>query len=203
MPSLGRLGADVVDALYPSRCALCGEASAPSAAEACARHALPDPGRGPRGARCDRCARALPPALPDGTRCAACRRRPPRFRRVVALGDYRADEALRAWVLALKHGGRRDLAPPLGRALARRLRAAFGGRALLVPVPLHPLRRLERGYDQARALARAGGRGARGQLAAAPRPAALDPAPGRPGRAVASGQRAGARSRPATASRPT
>jgi len=74
--------------------------------------------------------------------------------------DYRASEAGRAWILALKHGGRRDLAAPLGAVLGRRLLAvaARAEDALLVPVPLHPLRRLERGYDQALLLARAVGR---------------------------------------------
>lgn len=90
----------------------------------------------------------------------------------VALGDYE-DEALRAWVLAFKHGSRPDLAGTLGtllraaacarglsnsldtnRAAAGRLEAP-GPRDLLVPVPLHPARRLERGYDQALLLARA------------------------------------------------
>jgi len=98
--------------------------------------------------------------MPDGRTCAECRRRPPSFRRVITLGDYRAEEGLRAWILALKHGSRRDLARPLGRVLGARLagNAEESGAALeeawFVPVPLHPLRRLERGYDQARLLAR-------------------------------------------------
>ena len=144
-----------LDALYPPRCRLCGCAAEDDLA--CDDHRLPD---APLGPRCDRCAGALPPALPDGTRCAACRRQRPGFRRVVALGDYQAGE-LREWVLALKHGGRRDLAHPLGVRLARRwLDSApsvpaelIAARAVLVPVPLHPWRALERGYDQARALA--------------------------------------------------
>ena len=93
----------------------------------------------------------------------------------MALGDWR-QEAVREWVLAFKHGGRRDLAGPLGFLLARRWarsegvgergeigehgekegarRRGFSGRVLLVPVPLHPLRLAERGYDQAWLLAR-------------------------------------------------
>lgn len=119
-----------------------------SAAEdglACREHALPV---GLEGPRCRRCARRLPDALPDGATCASCRRSPPAFSRVFALADYRRDEAVRRWIGLLKYGGRRDLALWLGRLLA----PAGGG--LLVPVPLHPLRRWERGYDQARELAR-------------------------------------------------
>jgi ComF family protein len=96
--------------------------------------------------------------LPDGTRCATCRRRPPRTTCVVALGDYRANESLRDWILALKHRGRVDLAESLGRAMAARLQNERGQvprSSMLIPVPLHPLRRLQRGYDQARCLARA------------------------------------------------
>lgn len=79
---------------------------------------------------------------------------------MVSLGDY-SDSRLREWLLAMKHGGRRDLAWPLGRRLAREwLRRGRAGPVeeavdVVVPVPLHPLRRFERGYDQARLLAEA------------------------------------------------
>lgn len=78
---------------------------------------------------------------------------------VLTCGDYRAEGALREWILALKHRGRADLAGPLGALLAERLQGAHP-EALLVPVPLHPLRRFERGYDQAARLAHAVGEAA-------------------------------------------
>lgn len=143
---------ELLDAVFPPRCPLC------EAHVACPEHRLPP---GPHGSRCGRCARRLPRGLPDGYRCAACRRRPPAYGRLVVLDGYPGrDGALREWILALKHGGRRDLARPLGRALARRLQRAGepGPGALLVPVPLHPWRRFERGHDQALGLARAVGR---------------------------------------------
>lgn len=76
---------------------------------------------------------------------------------------------MREWILALKHGGRRDLARPLGQLLGGRLRGHLRGSrdvdpsrsladrepGLLVPVPLHRLRRWERGHDQAHLLAAA------------------------------------------------
>lgn len=148
------LGAPFLDAIFPARCRLCGARADDDLA--CAEHALP---RGASPPRCGRCAARLSDALPDGARCATCRRTPPPFRRVLALGDYR-EPALREHVLALKHGGRRDLAEPLGGLLAALLAARAGGepaRAVLVPVPLHRWRRLERGYDQAELLARAAG----------------------------------------------
>ena len=149
----------LVDGLFPPLCPLCREVPL-RGRTTCAAHALPDPALGPRGPRCGRCARALPPMLADGDRCAACRRRAPAFHRLVVLGDYRDDAGLREWILALKHGGRRDLAPWLGQALARRLGTVVSRGVLLVPVPLHPLRRFERGYDQARLLAEATAEGA-------------------------------------------
>jgi ComF family protein len=142
---------ELLDALYPRACLLCRSAAGDGFA--CGEHRL---GGSLEGPRCDRCALALPPALPDGARCSACKLTPPGFSRVVALADYRS---IAPWILAFKHGGRRDLAEPLGALLAERWEAcvapgAARERSLLVPIPLHPLRRLERGYDQAWLIAR-------------------------------------------------
>jgi len=167
---------ELLDALYPPRCRLCGAAAADSLA--CEAHALPG---GPAGARCPRCAAALPRGIPDGRVCADCRRRPPGFSRLLALGDYRAGEPLREWILALKHRRRPDLALPLGLALAERLRAEARPDAVLVPVPLHRWRRLERGYDQALLLARAAGEGADLRVARALRRSRSTTAQGAPG----------------------
>lgn len=62
---------------------------------------------------------------------------------------------VRAAVHALKYRGERRLAAPLGAAMAERWRRAGRGGELLVPVPVHPARRRERGFDQAEDLARA------------------------------------------------
>jgi len=59
---------------------------------------------------------------------------------------------------ALKYGGERRLADPLGRAMARRWREVSGVGDLLVPIPVHDSRRRERGYDQAELLAVAASR---------------------------------------------
>ncbi len=136
----------IVDALYPVGCRLCG-AALDEDTLACAAHPLELDRAGPR---CGRCAAELAPALPDGGLCPACRREPPRFERALCVASYRT--GLHDWVLAFKHGGRRDLALPLAALLAQRLKET-DARGLLVPVPLHPLRRFERGYDQAALLA--------------------------------------------------
>ena len=61
--------------------------------------------------------------------------------------------AVRAGVHALKYDGMRDLAAPLGAAMAKRWRAAGRGGDALVAVPMHRDRLRERGYDQAALLA--------------------------------------------------
>ncbi len=154
---------ELLQALYPPLCWLCGHGTADGVA--CDAHALP---AAPPGARCPRCAAQLPRALERSDRCAACRREPFGLERTFALADYRAQPAIREWILAFKHGSRRELAGPLGAALSdcvrerlETLAQAEGERAdvahVLVPVPLHTWRRVERGYDQSALLARAVG----------------------------------------------
>ena len=58
---------------------------------------------------------------------------------------------------ALKYGGDRRLARPLGEAMADRWAVASAGGDLLVPVPASPDRVRRRGYDQAALLARVAG----------------------------------------------
>lgn len=70
------------------------------------------------------------------------------------LFDYRATRPLAEWILALKSGRRRDLAAPLGQALAGLLAGDAAARDVLVAVPLAAVRRFERGFDQALSLAR-------------------------------------------------
>jgi ComF family protein len=86
-------------------------------------------------------------------RCASCRRRPPAFDCGAVACDY--EGALRAIVHAFKYDGRRSLAGPLGRLLREAGQAVLDGADAVVPVPLHPLKRLLRGFNQSADLARA------------------------------------------------
>lgn len=143
--------AALLDAIYPRLCRLCDEVA--SSGDACPVHAL----RVEPRARCARCAAPLGRGLPDGFACSACRAQAPPFARALAWADYRDDAGVREWLLALKHRGRRDLAEPLGAHLARLLEGVDEP-GVLVPVPLHPWRAFERGYDQAALLAQAAAR---------------------------------------------
>jgi len=104
---------------------------------------------------CDQCGDPLPAwrdvSLPLA-RCPRCRRTHRLIDRARAIGVY--DGALRAVIHALKYEGRRSLARPLGQLMRQRGADMLEGAACVVPVPLHPSRRRQRGFNQAGDLAR-------------------------------------------------
>ena len=78
---------------------------------------------------------------------------PPAYQRARAAVRY--DEVARTLVHALKYQDRTDLAPAMGRWMARAGREILDGADLLVPVPLHWRRAWHRRYNQSGALGRA------------------------------------------------
>src|SRR6185369_5247276 len=70
---------------------------------------------------------------------------------VVAFALYGG--AVAAALRRLKYGGRADLAVPLGHLARRAVREAGLSGDLVIPVPLHPRRLADRGYNQAALLA--------------------------------------------------
>ena len=72
--------------------------------------------------------------------------------RTRAIGAY--DGALRAIVHALKYDGRRSLAKPLASLMRQRGADVLDGAACVIPVPLHPSRKRQRGFNQAKDLSR-------------------------------------------------
>lgn len=104
---------------------------------------------------CDRCGDPLPTwraiSIPLA-RCPRCRRAQRLVDRARAIGAY--DGALRAIVHALKYEGRRSLGRPLGDLMRARGADMLEGAACAIPVPLHPSRRRQRGFNQAADLAR-------------------------------------------------
>ena len=103
---------------------------------------------------CDSCGDPLPSwrtiSVPAGT-CPRCRRASRAVDRARAVGEY--DGTLKAVVHALKYDGRRSLARPLA-AMMRDRAADLLTAEYATPVPLHPSRRRERGFNQAADLAR-------------------------------------------------
>ncbi|MBI5168145.1 MAG: ComF family protein [Candidatus Eisenbacteria bacterium] len=140
-PFVRSLTRPLLDFVLPQRCPGCGAAAAPERL------------------LCERCL-ALVPRLSTAL-CARC---------LVAGGDgspcsrhagfavhapWQLDERSRAVVHALKYGERPSLARALGPVLAGALPRAARRADLVLGVPLHAVRRRERGYDQAEALAAA------------------------------------------------
>ena len=87
--------------------------------------------------------------------CSSCRRNAPGFDYARSAARY--EDVMREALHALKFRGRRGLSAPLGALLVEAMeegRLPAGVPALLVPVPLHPRRERERGFNQASLLAR-------------------------------------------------
>jgi ComF family protein len=143
----------VADIVLPPACAACGaaEVAANALCEPCGR-ALLSLVASPY---CPRCGASLGPGVPerqDG--CPACPIPMFRFGQVIRLGSY--SQPLRAMIRGLKY--RREDAP--GRRLAGLVAQAVAARCswppldVVIPVPMYWTRRLARGANHARQLAR-------------------------------------------------
>ncbi len=136
----------LLDLVFPPRCAGCGRSGAWLCLE-CQNAIRPVP-----SPLCERCGR------PNGRRglCTLCQHEPPSLSAIRSAALF--EGPLRPAIHALKYKGRRHLAEPLGRLMARAWPHTLFQGDCLVPVPLHPSRERERGYNQARLLAEALGR---------------------------------------------
>jgi ComF family protein len=104
---------------------------------------------------CGRCGEPLPSwrtiSLETGI-CSRCRRAPSSIDSSAAIGAY--DGRLRFIIHALKYGGHRSIAAPLGARMRSSGAAVLQGADAAVPVPLHRRRQRARGFNQAADLAR-------------------------------------------------
>lgn len=140
-------GGHLLDRLFPPACHLCG-ASTVAGPALCA------------GCQCDlpwllhgcsQCARPLTGA--DGQRCGHCQQHPPPFDHATALFHYQPP--LDYLLKRLKFSRDPAMGPLLASLLARKLLPRPAPLPdLLVPMPLHPTRQRERGYNQAVEIAR-------------------------------------------------
>jgi len=111
---------------------------------------------------CPRCGSTIGPNIPirdDG--CPGCPGTLPRFARVFRLGPY--TDPLRSVIRELKYRRRDTMRRRLGAMLGKAVSAGIAGDDesgfdLVMPVAMHWRRRLVRGWDHARTLARAAGR---------------------------------------------
>lgn len=138
---LKQLGKRCLSALLPESCLLCGtDSQAHLLCADCTADlpALPT-------ASCPKCGEQTT----HGERCGACLKEAPHFDRTIAL--YRYDFPVDRIIHALKYGHQLAVAGWLGVKLAERLTA---DKRLIIPLPLHPERVRERGFNQSAEIAR-------------------------------------------------
>jgi ComF family protein len=137
--------------LLPPRCVLCLDPGRPPTLDLCGACEADLPRHGPA---CPRCGDARGG---ESAPCARCALAPPPYARVLA--PYRYAWPVDALVRGFKYHGQLPHGRVLGTLLAEAVLAdAAPLPQLLVPVPLHPSRERERGYNQAWELARVAGR---------------------------------------------
>jgi len=148
-----RMGGRAVNLLFPPRCVYCDAQiedylAGPLLCGPCL--ATLDASDTPR---CRRCAMSVPAGTQSAESCARCRGAKLPFEAVLVLGQYADD--LRAAVLRSKRSNEEPLAAALGELLGRHVgqSSAATDADVVVPVPLHWIRRMARGTNSAESLA--------------------------------------------------
>ena len=148
----------LLDFVYPPHCPVCRaplESVERALCPSCREEILQ-----PFPNRCLRCSCPCPQPAPGAVGkdsslkdCSGCRNWPPVIERALVLGPFAG--VLREAVHAVKFAGHRRLASELGTALASLAEfEKFECIDLLIPVPLHPTRLRERGFNQSLLIAR-------------------------------------------------
>jgi ComF family protein len=103
---------------------------------------------------CSRCGKPFYSEMLTDHLCGDCLTGKRYFSRARAVGYY--DGILRQAIHLLKYKLKNDLALPLGNLMANRMQSFLNDVSyhLIIPVPLHPKRLRERGFNQALSLAR-------------------------------------------------
>lgn len=141
----------VRDLILPPHCCGCGSGLVSGWwCETCRKDLLPV-----TPPRCESCSQPFPGKITGPFRCPNCHGR--NFHFEAAVAAYQSRGQVRELVHRLKYGGSTWAARPLAELAMvafedPRLPSKIDG---LVPVPLHPLRERERGYNQAELLATA------------------------------------------------
>ncbi len=139
--------------LFPPACQLCGEALPLYSAKlnlcpTCITGCIQQP-----VAACPICAEPYTTSMVVVHPCAQCVHHPPPFRWLKSMGIHA--ERLQQAVQQLKYSGRFHLASPLTQLLRQCLNSEITDFApqALIPVPLHPKRLRERGFNQSQLIA--------------------------------------------------
>jgi ComF family protein len=139
---LKNITSGLLDLIFPPRCILCKRGGSILCTPCLLTlHSHPIP-------RCQHCHTVL---TAKGV-CKQCQERPLLLSGLRTFSTYRGP--LRTCIHALKYEGHRQLAEPLGQLLAEAYVSYKLKAEVVLPVPLHPERQQERGYNQSALLAR-------------------------------------------------
>ena len=132
----------ILDLLFPPHCVVCGHNGEWLCGDCVASFPyIQQP-------ICTKCGRPLS----HGNLCRSCILRPLKIDGIRAATYF--EGGVRQATHHFKYRGTRVLAPYLGEVLARAWRRVALPASIIVPVPLHPLRMRQRGYNQSALLAR-------------------------------------------------
>ncbi len=133
---------NILDYIYPPRCPVCGGISDTGICAPCREKLFYI-----RDDYCLKCGQPLEDEREEY--CADCAKRPHSFDAGRAVFSYQGD--LRRSLYRLKYGGMKEYGRVFGAEMAISLGGWIGQRDIsrIVPIPLHPVRLLERGYNQA------------------------------------------------------
>lgn len=141
----------ILDYIYPPRCPVCDKISPEGICGVCRKNIVRI-----GAVFCMKCGKPL--SDEEREYCEDCRKRKHSFDAGRSLFSYKGD--VRRSLYRLKYGNKREYAEVYGKEMAltqgRWIRQMKVTR--IVPVPLHPSRRRERGYNQAALIARELGR---------------------------------------------
>lgn len=98
---------------------------------------------------CPRCGR-----FTEADKCPNCYDWPDKITKVISVAPY--DGIFKEKILNIKYNRNKELVLPLGCLMASKVKKHLvsKGNTIIIPIPLHPLREEERGYNQSALLAR-------------------------------------------------
>jgi ComF family protein len=159
----------LADIIYPPRCAVCKQFlwKGPLVKEIGSLPFCPtclSDFRDVASPLCPVCGKPFPSEVKEDHPCEDCLRKRPFYE--AAWAPYRYEGAILKAIHRLKYGSKSFLAEALGPLLARFMESRYkkSGDLLTIPVPLHPKRMRERGFNQSLLLARHVARGASADL---------------------------------------
>lgn len=136
----------ILDYIYPPRCPVCDKISPEGICGVCRKNIVRI-----GAVFCMKCGKPL--SDEEREYCEDCRKRKHSFDAGRSLFSYKGD--VRRSLYRLKYGNKREYAEVYGREMALTLGRWIRQMKVtrIVPVPLHPSRRRERGYNQAALIA--------------------------------------------------